>query len=192
MENIRHLEKEVADSKAKIRDLTLKLSSALNDKASFLEKLLHLQSCNEMLSKKIFDLKETYDVTLSNITIALESGNVDSLKDCRTKFEKMKDQFEDLNAETKKAEVDMNEQEAELTSLLDANNHCNETQAKEINDIQEHYATRQIELNSELKELMKKLAMKEFLAKEMEKNMVNMVDYNQVRENELRVEGETF
>ncbi|XP_044747016.1 chromosome-associated kinesin KIF4 isoform X2 [Coccinella septempunctata] len=189
LEKIRLLEQEVADIRAKNRDLTHKLSSALNDKASFLEKLLHLQTCNEMLSKKIFDLKENYDITLNNITIALESGDADTLKDCKTKFEEMKHQFEDLNAETKKAEVDMNEQEAEFTSLMDANNHCNETQAKEINDIQEHYATRQIELNNELKELMKKLAMKEFLAKELERNTQNMVDYNNIRENELRIEA---
>ncbi|XP_045460212.1 chromosome-associated kinesin KIF4 isoform X3 [Harmonia axyridis] len=187
--NIMHLEQEIADIKAKNRDLTQKLSSALNDKAGLFEKLLHLQQCNEILSKKILDLKENYDVTLNNITLAIENGNTDELKDCQTKLEEMKEQFEELNAETKKAEVDMNVQEAELFSLLESNNQCNESQAKEINDIQEHYASRQIELNNELKELLKKLAMKEILAKEMEKNAENMVDYKNIRENELKIEA---
>ncbi|KAL3286993.1 hypothetical protein HHI36_001479 [Cryptolaemus montrouzieri] len=187
-EEIIMLKKEISDLKLKIRDLMQKLSSALNDNAGLLEKLILLQNSNEMLSKKIASLKKAYDVTLNNITFAMENGSTDSLIECKTKFEDIKTQFQDLDSEMKKAEAEIKTHEDDIDNLNE-NSTCSEVQSNERNEIMENFATRQIELNSELKDTMKKLAMKEMLAKEMAKNAQNMVDYDNIRQNELRIEA---
>ncbi|KAK9873905.1 hypothetical protein WA026_002257 [Henosepilachna vigintioctopunctata] len=187
-EEVLSFKREICDLKLKVRDLTHKLSSALNDKAGILGKWLNLQSSNEILNNKITELNNIYNSAFDVMNFAVDSGCIDTIKRCREKFEDIKKKFEDLDLETKKAEKEIKMQEADITTFME-NGNCNDTQVKEMNEIHDNFAARQIELSDELEDVMKKLAMKEMLAQEMAKNVQNMVDYENIRQNEWRIEA---
>ncbi|KAK9889000.1 hypothetical protein WA026_004284 [Henosepilachna vigintioctopunctata] len=122
------------------------------------------------------------------MNFAVNSGCIDTIIRCREKFEDIKKMFKDLGLETKEAEKEIKMQEADTTTSME-NGNCNDTQVKEINEIYDNFAARQIELGDKLEDVMKKLAMKEILAQEMTKKLPNMVDYENLWYKEWRIEG---
>lgn len=90
------LKKENDDLKLKVRDLTLKLSMALQDNTISMEKFIILQNANEQLQKDIVNLKEQYDSLINSINNISDEANVDDIKKKLLQFKEIQAKLNDI------------------------------------------------------------------------------------------------
>ncbi|KAJ8965902.1 hypothetical protein NQ314_003843 [Rhamnusium bicolor] len=182
------LKKQIIDLKLKIRELTVQLSAALIDKTGLHEKIIILQSANEVLSKKMSELKDQYDITFHNISTGLENNDTDLIKENLTKLQQIQYQFNAINSEQKKTEEEIRHHEESVNNHLMSALMTNEGDTiAEIQKEQETHTTRQVALNTELLEIQKQLVIKESLAQQLTTNNQYMVDYQALAENEAKI-----
>lgn len=98
------LKNEILGLKVKIRDLTCQLSTALVVNTSLHEKLMIFQNSNELLNKKIQELRENYDITFTNINIGIENNSLEQIKENFLRLHDIQKQFVEINSEQKKTE----------------------------------------------------------------------------------------
>ncbi|KAJ8937405.1 hypothetical protein NQ314_011891 [Rhamnusium bicolor] len=101
------LKKQIVDLKLKIREITVQFSAVLIDKTGLHEKIIILQNANEVLNKKISELKDQYDFTFHNISTGLENTDTDLIKENLTKLQQIQCQFNEINSEQKRAEEEI-------------------------------------------------------------------------------------
>lgn len=82
--------------KLKVRDLTLKLSMALQDNTISMEKFIILQNANEQLQKDIVNLKEQYDSLINSINNISDEANVDDIKKKLLQFKEIQAKLNDI------------------------------------------------------------------------------------------------
>lgn len=179
---ITSLKEENVQLHTKIHDLTVQLSTTLQDNTGLLEKLIILQNANETLHKKIQELKNEYDLTLDNINLSFNQNDQEAMKKNLAKLQTIQEEFVVLNSEQKKTEDEILNHERSLSKQ--------EGQFKGEGDMskdQENYTQQQMALNIELQELTKKLTMKEHLARQISINTQYLVDYEGLKENESKI-----
>lgn len=101
------LQKEVVELKTRKRDLSLQLSAALMNNTGLHEKIIILQNSNDILNGKLLALKDHFDITLSNITMGIDTNNMDLLKENLDGLQQVKNQFEEINLEQKRTEEEI-------------------------------------------------------------------------------------
>lgn len=104
---IETLKIEIVTLKLKIRDLTCQLSAALFDNTSLHEKLIIFQNSNEVLSKKIQELKEAYDITVTNISLGIDRNDREKIKENLVKLQDIQQQFVTIDNDQKKTEEEL-------------------------------------------------------------------------------------
>ncbi|KAK5648918.1 hypothetical protein RI129_003810 [Pyrocoelia pectoralis] len=181
---LEQLKKDNEEYKMKIRDLTRQLSSTLNENTSLFERVMLLQSANEQITKKLHDLQDEYNSTINNICV--EDSNPDTFKEQMAKLHSIQNLFTELYSETQKNEEEIRKHERCFsgTNSDQANLVVAES---EFSKRQETHTKQQLALNSELQQLTKELAMKEYLAEQMLINNNHIIDYEAVTENENKV-----
>lgn len=173
----------------KCRELTTSLSLALADNTSLFERQLIMQSANDRLKKKLLELQETYNVTLSNISMTIGQGQEypANFKQEIEKLQNMQDMIKDLQSEQKKNEDEI------LTHEYQSQNSprpSSTNQGKDIDEEQEKHTEQQLNMNRQLNELNRQLAMKERLALQIISNNNmndNVIDYELHSQNEKKV-----
>lgn len=197
------LKEEINRLQKRNRELNTALSNALTENTCMFERALLTQTANERLQKKLLELKETYNVTLSNLNCTLlneqqeqqgETGPaMHALKDQVEKLEFIKGMVEDLETEHKKNEEELQKHEIQSTTPRLYRNHMvdHELHSSEpdLDAKQEMHTTEQLNLNNELKELNRVLAIKEQLATQMmaNANHMHLVDYTSIEENQEKI-----
>ncbi|KAF5297092.1 hypothetical protein FQA39_LY02672 [Lamprigera yunnana] len=178
------IKKENDCLKMKLRNLTNRLSSTLNENTSLFERVMLLQTANERVMAKLHDLQEEYDTTIGNI----EQNIPDAVKEHLEKLKSIQNQFSALHCENQKNEEEIRNHERCI-------NHSNSDRTDLIStetdfcERQESHTKQQLALNCELQEVTKALAMKEYLAKRMLENNQHIVDYKALDEHEKKVES---
>ncbi|XP_017775490.1 PREDICTED: chromosome-associated kinesin KIF4 [Nicrophorus vespilloides] len=183
-EELSSLKNEIYDLKSKNRNLTVKLSSTITENTALLERVLIFQASNECMSKKLNDLKDTYDITLNNLNVSLESSDVAAIKQHVCNLKEIQSQFTELDKEQKK-----NEDEIKMHEITVAKNTLSgeATSETEINERQESHTAQQIAMNYQLQEVTRMLAQKEMLAQKIADNNCHMVDFSEMAENEAKI-----
>lgn len=181
------LKEENKNLLCKNRELNSALSQALADNTAMFERQLLTQAANERLKKKLLELQETCNVTLSNITFNLDKSSEcpGHLKDQIDKLQSMKNMILDLHSEQQKTEEEILNHEYHSQPKT-PNFHGNFSET-DLDEKQETHTKEQLNLNKELKELNKQLTLKEQLASQIQSNSNHMVDYVAMSENETKI-----
>ncbi|GLV42213.1 Kinesin-like protein at 3A [Carabus blaptoides fortunei] len=173
----------------KNRDLNNALSAALTENTAMFERALLTQTANERLQKKLLELKETYNVTLSNLNITIEqtADCPSNIKEHMDKLNSMKNMITDLQSEQKKNEEEIQRHEYQCQTNAPAVDHDLHNCQPDLDERQESHTKEQLNLNMELQELNRVLALKEQLASQIMTNANHMVDYAAIAENETKI-----
>ncbi|XP_018334300.1 chromosome-associated kinesin KIF4A isoform X2 [Agrilus planipennis] len=187
------IRKENDQMKAKIHELTVQLSSSINEKTGLLERLIILQTSNERLREKLLEIKKEYDTTLNSLNLSIQQNDGDMIRENMRKLEIMKLQLTELDTEHKKTEEEVRMHEADVAQIQNqmfTNNKAlvNDIEMeKELKERHEYYAAHQMAKDLQLQELSKMLAMKERLAQQIASNNCYMVDYQAITETEEKI-----
>lgn len=98
------LKSENKDLSFKIKELMVQLSAALLDKTGLHEKLIILQSANEVLSKKLRELKQQYNTTFTRISQGVENNDVQCIKESLCQLQDIQEHFDVLQNDQMKTE----------------------------------------------------------------------------------------
>ncbi|CAH0549981.1 unnamed protein product [Brassicogethes aeneus] len=169
----------------KIKELNLQLSASLVDKTGVLEKNLILQAAVEKLSAKHKELGVDFDLTVLNITDALENNDAELIKKNVEKLNAIQNRFMEIDQDHKLLDSEIKNHDQTFVKQLfsSSNENLNESGTEHQNA----HTHKQLALNTELQEVMKQLAMKETLAEKLISNAQHMVDYQSMQENELKM-----
>lgn len=180
------------------RELNAALSSCLAENTCMFERAFLARSANEKLQRKLLELKDTYNITLTNLNNTIEQKQSEdcseALKIHVQKLEIMQSMIADMQEEHKKDGDEIQEHEYQTnasvgphltrSSSVDHDLHNGEP---DLDEKQEIYTKEQLDMNTALKELTRGLQLKEQLASQLVNNAYFMVDYSALHDNENKI-----
>lgn len=180
----------------KNRELNAALSSCLAENTCMFERALLTQSANDKLQRKLLELKDTYNITLTNLNNTIEQQQSeecsDALKTHVEKLEIMQTMISEMQEEHKKDGDEIQEHEYQTNASVGP--HCSNSVDHELHngepdldEKQEIYTKEQLDMNTKLKELTRGLQLKEQLASQLVSNTNFMVDYTALYDNENKI-----
>ncbi|KAL1514028.1 hypothetical protein ABEB36_003355 [Hypothenemus hampei] len=186
--DIENLKSENNQLNLKIKQLRVELSSALLDKTGLHEKVLILQNANEILNKKLMELKQQCNETFEKIVKGVEKNNIEDVKENLQELQCIQHCFDALKGEQIKAEDEIRTHEETFTILMKSSRNLGGNISKEFEAKEESHTDRQLVLNSELQEVSKKLALKEDLVRKLASNAQYLVDREAMMDTERKIE----
>lgn len=164
----------------------MKLSTTINEFFALSERFSIVQTANDVLNKKILELKESLNLTVGQLNITVEHNDLEGLKDYLPTLETMKELLVDIDCNRKKMDEDIRNHERCNSTISNLSNVDLVTES-DINEKQESRAAQQMEMMTQLQEISKSLALKEDLAQQILSQNYGIIDANSVKENELRI-----
>lgn len=171
------MKKELFELKIKNQDLSLKLSSAINEKGFLHEGLLLRETTNEKLVQKVGLIKKEYEQILDHLLDSPECNMQEGL----AKLQYMKELFNELDASFQIDNEEIRKHETLSTWTV-----VGVSSEAEIIEQQEDFTTKQIAMNAELEKVSEMLAMKVALAEKITANN-HLVDQAALSENEAKI-----
>lgn len=171
------MKKELFELKIKNRDLSLKLSSTINEKGLLHEGLMLRETTNENLVQKVGLIKKEYEQIL--VQVSGDPGL--NMQEVSVKLQYMKELFNELDAS-----FQVDNEEIRKHETLGALTMVGSSSEAEIIEQQEDFTSKQIAMNTELQKVSEMLAMKVDLAEQITKNH-HLVDHSALVVNEAKI-----
>lgn len=93
--------------KTKLKDMTLKLSSALMDNTCLHERIILLQTINDTLNKKIAMLRDQCNTTFESINQGISNNDTVMVKESVSKLQQMYNDFVQIDREQRETEEEI-------------------------------------------------------------------------------------
>ncbi|CAH1132699.1 unnamed protein product [Ceutorhynchus assimilis] len=179
---------EIDHLKASNQELKAQLSAALLDKTGLHEKVHILQTANEVRDEKVSKLKDDFNIACTQINLGLENQDLEIVKENVAKLTEIQQNFNNLHSDQLKTQDAIRNHEETFEILVQSATKTSHMPI-DVQEKEESHRTVQLDLNSQLQEVFKQLALKEQLARQLQANTQYMVDEQGMLETARKIEN---